>query len=692
MKFLIYSISIALMFILTACESGAPSLDENDEVTLTISANPSVINNMGDSSQVSVRAIRADGRPVFDGTPVSLTTTGGKLPDQVTLVGGVGEVLFQSGTDIGPVTITAQSGSVGADRSISTTIMVEDGQTVIGNLTLVVNPNNLSIAGGPVSINLVITDTFGSPIPDERVLLSSDRGIFESSGNFRFSDRNGVVSDTLRIDRLEDPPEKVTVTLQVRDQLLSRDITITSNQNPVPVILTSNDMVEVLRTVYFDGGASNDPDGAIEDEAFEWKFGDGGSATGPSVDHIYIEDGVYTVILKVTDNLGASQNTTRQITVLPQNPNTPPNASFSFSPVAPRTGKPTFFNALDSADPDGEIKFYRWDFGDGLPVLAGATTSHTYLDAGEYRVILEVEDDRRATAVFQQDVMVTGNLRPTANFTPQPANVKPGEEVTFDASGSFDPDGSLVHYQFDFGDGGQGGSENPFIRHTYAVAGSYEVFLTVTDDNNALAFFSESVSVSENQPPRASFNFAPEQGVVGSPILFNASDSISPDGTIVNYSWSFGDGSQGVGREVAHAYETAGNYEVRLAVFDSHNASDQSVQIVQIGLAPAPVPDLTISQTALNSLILDASGTTDPIDTLEELVFGLEALAPPGVNLSIPNDGTPVQEVGVESDMTAFQLYFILSVKNSAGLTSHLTETWNYVTDPLTGKRTLQKD
>ena len=58
-----------------------------------------------------------------------------------------------------------------------------------------------------------------------------------------------------------------------------------------------------------------------------------------------------------------------------------------------------------------------------------------------------------------------------------------GQPVSFDGSGSYDPDGTIVSYDWNFGDGNTGSGVSP--SHTYAAAGSYIVNLTVTDDDGA---------------------------------------------------------------------------------------------------------------------------------------------------------------------------------------------------------------
>jgi PKD repeat protein len=67
---------------------------------------------------------------------------------------------------------------------------------------------------------------------------------------------------------------------------------------------------------------------------------------------------------------------------------------------------------------------------------------------------------------------------------------------TFDASGSSDSDGSIVSYSWDFGDGNS--ATGMTTTHNYAVAGSYAVALTVTDDTGDSKTSIESVNVTSS--------------------------------------------------------------------------------------------------------------------------------------------------------------------------------------------------
>ncbi len=125
------------------------------------------------------------------------------------------------------------------------------------------------------------------------------------------------------------------------------------NQDPVAAFSSSTTNLKVD----VDGTASSDPDGTIA--SYAWNFGDGGTSGQVSPSHTYAAAGTYTISLTVTDNDGATNTVTHQVTVAPANQS--PTAAFTTS----TTNLKVTVNGSGSSDPDGTIASYAWTYGDG---------------------------------------------------------------------------------------------------------------------------------------------------------------------------------------------------------------------------------------------------------------------------------------------------------------------------------------
>jgi PKD repeat protein len=277
------------------------------------------------------------------------------------------------------------------------------------------------------------------------------------------------------------------VTLTVTDNRGGTDtvthtvVATAPNQDPVAAFSSSTTNLKVD----VDGTASSDPDGTIANYA--WDFGDSTPVTtGSTKSHTYAASGTYTISLTVTDNDGATNTVTHQVTVAPANQS--PTAAFTTS----TTNLKVTVNGSGSSDPDGTIASYAWTYGDG-GTGTGVSDSHTYAAAGDYLVTLVVTDNVGATSTLSKTVTVTAppaNQPPTARFTSTTSNLT----ANVNGSTSSDPDGTIAGYSWTFGDGGVGTGAT--TSHLYGSAGTYTVTLTVTDNNGAVDTVSHSVTVT----------------------------------------------------------------------------------------------------------------------------------------------------------------------------------------------------
>lgn len=346
---------------------------------------------------------------------------------------------------------------------------------------------------------------------------------------------------------------------------------------PVASFTVSSSAVLPGAPVTFDATGSYDPDGSIV--SYAWDFGDGGIDSGAVVTHAYETYGPYNVTLVVTDFDGLTGVETVAVRVLAR-----PTVAFVSELSIPIMGAWVPFNASGSTDPDGTITSYEWDWGDGSSEVVGTfLAEHTFAMFGTYTVTLTVTDSDGLTSESTASIDVFA--APTASFAFSPTSPDEAVGVHFEGSGSSDPDGTIVAYDWDFGDGTNGTGSSPI--HPYASAGTFLVTLQVTDDMGLTNTTRESLVVRPpNVFPTAVLAIAPTRAVPGEFVAFNASGSTDSDGVIVLYYWEFGDGGSGDGSQVTHAYATAGTYPVLLTVVDDRGGSDTSSGEVHVNRGP----------------------------------------------------------------------------------------------------------
>lgn len=364
--------------------------------------------------------------------------------------------------------------------------------------------------------------------------------------------------------------------------------------------------------VSVDAAGSTDADGTIA--GYAWSWGDGSPAgSGASAGHTYATGGNYTVTLTVTDDDGATDSEAKSVGVAA--PNVAPTAAFTLvvSHLA------VTVDASGSSDADGVIASYAWSWGDGT-TGSGPATSHTYAAAGSYAVQLTVTDDDGAVATLSKQADASApppsdppsaNVAPTAAFTYDVDN----RTVRVDASGSSDPDGRIVRYDWAWGDGARTDG-NATETHVYDRPGAPTIRLTVTDDDGATHTIERVVELEgpshDAEPPTPAFSIRQD----GLTVRVNASTSRDAQGNVSGYGWDWGDGSpEDKGVEAAHAYAAPGSYVITLTAHDeAGNTADESrlVELVASQAGSAPEADFRYALAGrtlvATSLATDADG------------------------------------------------------------------------------------
>ena len=240
-----------------------------------------------------------------------------------------------------------------------------------------------------------------------------------------------------------------------------------------------------------------------------------------------------------------------------------PTANFSYDPSSPYDIDIINFTDL-SSDEDGTIVNYTWNFGDGN-VSYEKNPQHQYADDGIYNVTLTVIDNYGAIASVVKQILVL-NMPPIANFTFSPSNPTDLDNITFDASSSYDEDGYIVNYTWDFNNDGVTDAYGMNVSFRYEENGTYAVKLSIRDNDDSWSNITKYIYVA-NIPPVADFIFSGDL-VPGGIVHFNDS-SYDLDGEIVSWYWNFGDGTTSYEQNPSHMYTSNGTYVVNLTVIDN---------------------------------------------------------------------------------------------------------------------------
>jgi len=368
-------------------------------------------------------------------------------------------------------------------------------------------------------------------------------------------------------------------------------IPIRENTSLVPLI-PLNDLPEALFTISpsppnagenasFDASKSRDIGGRID--SYLWDFGDGnktGKMSEPTVNHVYLKGGPYTVILVVEDDEGATNISSQNIMI-----NNPPVANFTIMPQKPVVGDKVKFDASQSYDEeDGKNLAYHWEINNNSAIFSVASPlKQVYDEKGMCWVNLTVTDKNGAKDY--KNLILKINQPPIPRISFDRANLSLGKMINFSAVSSEDFDGEIVSYVWDFGDNSSVDS-NKTAMHGYAESGDKIIRLSVWDNDGARSDISQEIFI--NRPPIVSFSIDPTEPNEGEQVSFNASSSSDPDGKIERYLWDFGIGKfmpEVYTKPIAeHTYIIAGRYDVNLIVQDDKGANSTMIKSVEVGI------------------------------------------------------------------------------------------------------------
>ncbi len=380
----------------------------------------------------------------------------------------------------------------------------------------------------------------------------------------------------------------------------TQEVTIT----PSPIAQIDYDAGCMSGPISFHDVSSENGAGAII--ARQWNFGDPASgssnqSTQSDPTHLFSAAGTYEVTLSIQSQSGCTDADTMEITITDA-----PEVDFTFTPAC--MYEPVSFTITDLTNLDQ----YFWDFGDGH-TSQQPDPENTYDSPGDYQVTLTVQTTDGCTATQTQTVTV--NPLPQAGFEySEPTCV--GDTIFF-LNLSNSPNGAIVKWEWDFGDGNtetilapNGGNTS----HVYANDQSYDVTLTVTDSDSCQNTVTRTViSVAS---PVAEFNW--EDACFGQPTQFYDLTNNTPD--IGSWYWDFGDPLSGntntsTYQNPTHVFSSPGDYTVTLIVTNTQGCDDTITH--DLSVSDAPDVSFTMSSDTLcaNTQVSFAGTSTAQIST-----------------------------------------------------------------------------
>ncbi len=330
------------------------------------------------------------------------------------------------------------------------------------------------------------------------------------------------------------------------------------------------------------------------------------------------------------------------------------NAQFSANPTSGCTPLVVNFTDLSTGNPTS----WRWDLGNGT-ISFLQNPSVTYFIPGQYNIKLVVQNAGGKDSIIKSQ-FITIFAQPVVDFSASPRSgcfPLPVQFTDLSTTGN----GTITSWQWDFGDGNFGNTQNPV--HTYTAAGNYNVSLVVTNSNGCSRSLTKTQYILIANGTTADFSNSTSNSCTP-PVSINFQNLSSGTG-VLTYLWNFGDGGTSTLLNPSHNYTSAGSYTVQLIVTNSTGCKDTIIipNAVTIGTVNTmfTAPDSTCVGTAVT---INNTSAPTPASVLWD--FG---------------DGTTSTAISPVKTYTAAGSYQIKLVNNFGACIDSLTR--NIVVSPL---------
>lgn len=399
--------------------------------------------------------------------------------------------------------------------------------------------------------------------PGAFIQFADDSSENVESWSWEFEGGNPATSNLPNPGVTYDTPGTYSVTLTVSNSAGMDTYTETNYITIEPLPTASFGSTVNGSTVSFNNSST-------EATEYNWDFGDGGTSNEVNPEHIYFQDGSYTVTLTAINDCG--EVTTTQIVEIA----TPPTAGFSSDITSGCVDLEVQFMDNSSENTTG----WLWTFEGGDPATsADPNPLVTYSNAGTFSVTLEVSNGVGMNTITMTDYITVEDV-PTASFT----------SVVNDLTTDFTNTSiGATSYNWDFGDGSMSMEANP--TYTYAEDGVYEVILSATNDCGTVTT-TETITIIT--PPTAGFSSDLTTGCA--PLTVQFLDASSENTT--GWLWTFegGDPATSTDPNPVVTFANAGTYSVTLEVTNDAG-SNTFTQTDLILVEDVPAPSFTTNTT-----------------------------------------------------------------------------------------------
>jgi PKD repeat protein len=310
--------------------------------------------------------------------------------------------------------------------------------------------------------------------------LVDDPDAFEQA-HWQFGD--GGEAEGFVVRHTYQKPGTYTVTFKADDGRGSEysttelDQKVMVNAAPIPKIQGPRRITPGTE-VTFSAEGSSDPDGQISE--YRWFFSDGTRLTGKKVSHRFRQRGEFAVSLSVTDNAGVAnsvQSTNRTLIV-----DEVPDLTLRLPTVTCPGVSLNIIEGLSVREQDSTlVDIYIGD----KEISYAQAQEQSFSFPGVYTLRVVVNDGSgkpEGDETVRQTLKING---PPEIYAKVPNTVTIGaanDFARFDASNTFDPNGDIISYYWDFGDGAQ--KAGKIVQHEYTEPGTYTVTVRAVDSAN----------------------------------------------------------------------------------------------------------------------------------------------------------------------------------------------------------------